>query len=327
MKSFNSIGIFIMGILSLSMVSCDEIMNSIKPQEENYVTVNIGFSGEYITIADSPLETRADYKSDIYGIQVYTVTGGMASTPYANGVFTSLDNLSIKLLEGATYKFVASILVDGDVYDKGDGYTHTDLGLVKTEFEYSTSTELYGLSSVNNGYEKVRFYGELNNYIPDENRVVNIDTKRTVYGAHFIAEDLTEGQLEIRVSRGYMSTLYTKVLTTESPEYDGIYSFTSQSEAWRGIMDMSNPNVYLNYYTTKQLNISWIKADGSVTPLGTYDVTFKRNVKTTIRIKVADAGVPSGIMLTRESAVMVDDDKEYVIEGGKVTEVPVVETK
>ena len=52
-------------------------------------------------------------------------------------------------------------------------------------------------------------------------------------------------------------------------------------------------------------------------------LTFKRNVKTTIRFKVEEVGVKSGIILTREDVPMMDDDKEYLIEGGKVTEVPV----
>ena len=149
---------------------------------------------------------------------------------------------------------------------------------------------------------------------------MEIATKRTVYGAHFVAEGLTEGNLHIDVSN-----IYTVNLTNNNPEYNGIYCFSNIREAWYGTLEkVEEPPV--NYYTTKQLTIKWTKDDGSETPLGTFDVTFKRNVKTKIRIKVTDPGVQNGIVITREETPMTDDENEYVIEGGEITVVPVTTT-
>ena len=78
-----------------------------------------------------------------------------------------------------------------------------------------------------------------------------------------------------------------------------------------------------NYSATKKLTVSWTKADGSVVPLGTFSVTFERNVKTTVKIKAEEAGSSNGITVVKENVPMVDDDKEYQISGGTVTEVPV----
>lgn len=170
------------------------------------------------------------------------------------------------------------------------------------------------------------FNGELTDYTPADNGSVEIGTKRTVYGAHLIAEGLSEGSLNItaRNSIGPNGGFYVN-LTEAVPEYNGIYCFGDVRIAWFGTLEkVEEPPV--NYYTTKQLTIKWTKDDGSETPLGTFDVTFKRNVKTKIRIKVTDPGVQNGIVITREETPMTDDENEYVIEGGEITVVPVTTT-
>lgn len=333
MKIIKTFALVLMAALSFSLVSCETEIDNLIPQEGNYVTVNLGIGGEYIELAETPLETRADenykeYISDVYLIQVYTITESGMRTPYASGSFRSLDALSIKLLEGSKYDFVASIITDVTFYAMGENgdYWHSEYGGQDTQFNYSNNYVIDQLTSIWNGYnlKKERFFGELNGYSPSEDALVKIDTKRTSYGAHFIADGLTEGSLDIQIRfQGYNSSNYISLnLTPETPEYNGIFSFSDQQNAWRGSHDMPT-NTYVDYYDTKQININWIKADGSTTPMGTYDVTFKRNVKTTIRISVEEVGVKSGIVLTREDVPMVNDDKEYLIEGGKVTEVPV----
>ena len=57
--------------------------------------------------------------------------------------------------------------------------------------------------------------------------------------------------------------------------------------------------------------------------MGTYEVTFERNVKTTIRINAEDSGIDGGIIVNKDSSIIIDDDNIYYISGGTVTEVPV----
>ena len=60
MKITKAFGLAIMAVISIGLVSC-EIENEINtPVEENYVTVNLGIAGEYIELAETPLETRAE---------------------------------------------------------------------------------------------------------------------------------------------------------------------------------------------------------------------------------------------------------------------------
>ena len=327
MRKWNWLGMAMMAILmSMNLVSCSQENDAVLPEQpaEEYVTVKLGVTGEYLELSESPLGTRTEGDlKDLIGIQVYTVSES-GTTGYAYGVFNSLDNVSIKLLQGQKYKFATSIIVDGD---GGVGFSVSK----KTDFTYSSNISFdsfYFISPNKMGlYKYDRFYGELAEYTPTENGIVEIATKRTAYGAHYIAEGLTEGELTVGVNSNN-GLLYLVEISSENPESDEIYTFRNIQSAWEG-KEVRNPETseleYADYYTTKQLTFKWTKVDGSEIPLGTYDVTFKRNVKTTIRIKVAEPGFQNGIVITREDDALSEDENEYVIEEGEITEVPVTQ--
>ncbi len=332
MKKMKWIGMTMMAVLmGMNLVSCSQENDAVLPEQqtEEYVTVNLGVTGEYLEWLESPLGTRVEEEGrDVIAIQVYALDENGTTTQYAMGEFLSLDNVNIKLLENQEYSFCVHILVDechcsdDEIMDDGHPGCCRNIG----------SGFIYGECDIpmrDTGYEGDRYYGELSGYIPTENGVVSIETKRTVYGAHFIAEELTEGNLKINVRTNWFGNYYSVSLTPETPESDKIYTFSDTRQAWLGseIWDSGTfTGTYENYYTTKRLTISWTKDDGLVLPLGEYDVTFKRNVKTTIRIKVKDqSDITNGIIITREEAAMTDDENEYVIEveDGTITEVPV----
>ena len=309
------------------------------PEQQEYVTVNLGLAGEYVEISESPLMTRADGAQDLIAVRVRTITGDSEPVNYAYGVFTSLNNVSIKLLAGQKYKFETSIMVGvpGSEYDYGHyyhngEYTHCFGTPVSSDFTYSAKFHLYNFHDIwnrysNNGYEHHhdRFYGELEEYVPENGGTVQIEAKRVAYGVRYVAEGLNEGVLNIGVTNRYNEELYRLEVLSENPDYAGLYSFRSLREAWQG--RWVEDGWYENYYADKSLNISWTKADGSVTPLGAYKVTFKRNVMTTIRIKVDQAAAPDGkgIVIVRTDDALVSDSYEYVLNGGEVTEVPVTQ--
>ena len=109
------------------------------------------------------------------------------------------------------------------------------------------------------------------------------------------------------------NTLYTVNLTTANYEKDNIYTF----------YDVSGAYYNNDYSANRNLTINWTKDNGEVVPLGTYTVTFKRNVKTTIRIKAGDLSINNGITVTKEDTPFSDDENEYIIEGGEIITVPV----
>ena len=300
---------------------CEDII--FPEQESEYVTVDLGVTGEYLKVSESPLMSRTESTlEDLINIRVCTIEEDGNITTYASGIFTSLENLKIKLLNGKKYNFYVSIIADGYKCLENntcDGFS----GAISTNFNYSSYWSSWHFDNLSGGsinakhqFKHDHFYGELTDFTPTKDGNVNIETKRTAYGVHYIAEGLTEGDLKIDVGGYYFDLSYSVNLTVNNQENNGIYTFSQIREAW----------IVPNYYATKKLNISWTKDNGSIIPLGTYEITFKRNVKTTIRIKLDDQSTQSGIVITREETPMANDDNEYVIEGGEMTEVPVTTT-
>ena len=319
MKTLRFLGTALIATLMCVACSNEEIVP--EEQEAKYVTVDLGVTGEYLDLYNVPLATRTSTTPETYAIEVSSIQNDSTTQSYAYGIFNSLNNVKIKLLEGQQYHFSVYIVND-NFYEvqQGSGiYWSPEFNTrISNEFSYSINGGISYLPP----YQKDIFYGQLNYYTPTQNSTVEIPTKRVVYGAHFIAEGLTEGSLNINVG-----DLYSVRLTSDFPEDDNIYRFNNLVDAWRGIPIFGDGMKYgyENYYSTKRLYITGI-LNGIESYFGEYSVTFRRNVKTTIRIKVKDkSDISNGIVITREEAPMTNDDKEYVIEveDGTITEVPV----
>ena len=311
MKTLRLLGMALFAVLMcVNFASCsnEEIIDE-EAVKDKYITVGLNCVGEYLDITNSPL-SRAKVGDDIYRIGVSQFNDDAGKyIDYAYGEFaTSLDGITIRLLEGADYKFTVSIIVGG-VYKEST---------YNTSFTYGKS----GISAI--APDKECYYGELEKYTAIEGKGVSINTKRVSFGAEFIAEDLTEGKITI------IGVKPEVTLTPEEPKSYHIHSFSSAYGAWLGIKTSTyDPETgkeiieYKNYTEERTLEVYYTNSNGEVTPLGNFNVTFKRNIKTTIRIKVGDLlAINNTIAVTREETEITNDDNEYIIEGGKIIEVP-----
>lgn len=304
-----------------------------EPQKDKLIVVGLKCTGELLDITNSPLsraEGGDEYHIQVFSLEEKTMDYGddgiytyMEETPYAYGSFESLDDVKIKLFDGHQYKFKIAIAV-------GQGRDSSG-GLYNSDFTYSSTTDINpDRTAIYASHEG--FYGELEQYTPVEGGNVSIETKRVSYGVEFIAEGLEEGTLDITVAENTFSEYYV-TLTSENPQYTGIHSFDDVRQAWlgkeveTGVDEDGEPIYgYENYTNEASITINWTKAEDDVTPLGTHKVTFERNVKTTIRIKMEEVSISNGVTITREDTPLTDDDNEYVIEGGSVVEIPVGDT-
>ena len=300
-------------LMMAGFASCNEVITPEEPQEEKYVEVSLACAGEILEVANSPLSKPTGSNADVYHIKVYSLQpkpgepNYMEAVQYAVGHFTtSLDGVTIRLLEGQQYKFEVTIVINEDLMV--DQYT-------SREFAYSNNNDpAFGVPVTKEGY-----YGVLETYTPVEGGSVTINTIRVSYGARFEAENLTEGSLSVKVSSSnYGGELYSVLLTQGEPVNEKIYSFSYHFGVWNSYKEGT-----MNYSCKKYLTISWTKADGSVIPLGNFNVTFERNVKTTVKIKAEDTAGSKGITVIKENVGIIDDDNIYYISGGTVTEVPV----
>lgn len=304
---------------SLSFYSCSQESTSSSQGLTNAksYTVHLGLGGEITDISTSPLTKAAVADSNLYGIQVYSCPATSSSSPtytqYAYGLFNDKSAMTVNLLQGYIYKFACTMVVNGKnkLLNYGSGYYYPFWGKDNTVqpnnlFTYSTGDGFSGLargSSFLSSNRKIydrpnidRYYGELTGFTPAENASASISMKRVAFGAKFIADGLTDGKLKISMQ--------------EAPDIYITYPDTTVQD----IFTFYNNNYYSNpmswtqdgYSETVSTSITWIKADGATIPLATQDITFKRNMLTTITVKVNDTSSKNGIDINQETTSMGD---------------------
>ena len=304
--------IFLLMFAAICFAACGGDENSIPgvtPDEPNTTPkeflVSLGFSGEITSIEEGPLSRAAT--NDLYGIQVYSSPASADDyRPYAYGLFDSKDGMVIKLLEGYKYKFVSSMVVDGkqkiESYDYGISYwspfNTSNATKLENKFVYDSGKEmdylddgrtyLAELSDPLNHPNTIRYYGEVTDYVPTANGSVSINMKKVVFGAKFITEGFTEGTLYIK-----LKDAPTLQLVFPQTEVEDIFTFKNEyTSGNRWTADTYTENILVS--------ISWQKNDGAIVPLINQEVTFKRNIKTTITVKVNDSSVNQGLNITEE---------------------------
>ena len=296
------------------------------PTEPEYVTVSLGLNVE-LDCEYEPL-TRAEENSDLYGIQVYSTpypaTEKAEWTKFAYGLFDNVDNLTIKLVRGYEYKFETIMVKDGKdkVELDSDGYRKPFMheisyrGYVSTPLSTSFIYDKLGLhpwgdESLDSYYLNFElYYGELVGYIPGDNdSKATIELKRTSFGAKFIAKgDYAEnGTLEIIMGDDPKPHLTLNL--AEGNEVSDIFSFRYQRDAW---LDD-------NYTETIPVLLRIAYSDGTSAPLGTHNITFKRNTTTVVNVDLSvggDSGV--GFVVTEGGEMPVGD--EITIKDGEIVD-------
>lgn len=271
-------------------------------------TVQLGMGGELDIIYEPLTKSSTD---DLYGIQVYSmpdIDGASAWTAYAYGLFDDASNITIKLLKGYKYKFEATMLVDGK--NKLYGYTgpsysfpffaygtsseHSSVG---DQFNYTSITKFNGLNKGEStikddgGYSSYarpnveRYYGELENYIPGRNgEKAVISMSRTSFGVKYQVIGKDSGTIEIMME-GAPKMIFE--LAPGNTEKSDVFTFSKVYDAWK--------NADNEYSETVKTSVNWYRGDGTVVPLGTHEIVFKRNMTTVVKIDVSNDGANTGL--------------------------------
>ena len=312
--------------------ACSEVGSTEQPNtptEPEYVTVSLGLNVE-LDYEYEPL-TRAEENNDLYGIQVYSTpypaTEDAVWTKFAYGLFDTADNLTIKLVRGHEYKFETIMVKDGkdkidynasfDTYGgpfdhetSPNSYVSCNTPL-STSFIYSTlGMREWGDDGLYRYLNVELYYGELVGYVPGENdSKATIELKRTSFGAKFIAkgEYAENGTLEVIMPRDQNPKL--KLNLAEGNEVLGIFSFRKVRAAW---LDE-------NYTETATVTLRIAYSDGTTAPLGTHDITFKRNITTVVNVNLTVGGENGvGFVITEEGEMPEGD--EITIKDGEIVD-------
>ena len=284
------------------------------------IEVRIGMNGDISVSTDS--ETRSSADNGIYGINVYFDKDKDSKTDdiYAYGVFDNVADMTITLLSGYKYKFVCTFAKNGEhslYYGQYDGnsymgyakpfatnkHSSTELG---NKFIYSNQTSEY-LSGIGNGdavvcdlttgaaytqtYPRIhRYYGELDSYSPVAGGVATIPLKKTVFGMKLIIKGVPEGSLNADVKANGTSLLNMTATQADYVSGNDLYSYVNVYDCWKN--ESTIPGTVTWSYTSdkfSQWNLS-----------GSSEITFKRNVLTTITVSVTPDSASASISLTEE---------------------------
>ena len=324
MKLFSNLLASIAMLSMLSLATACENSSTLPEQpttpEPEYVTVslglNVGLDCEY-----EPL-LRSNENNDLYGIQVYSTpipaTADSEWAPFAYGLFDNVDNLTIKLVRSFEYKFVVAMVKDGKdkTYCKdgeyGEPFHHfTGVG----EFTPISESFIYGPQYLTYLTDKYRmrhlnvelYYGELGAYIPGDNdSKATIEINRISFGAKYkvTGEYAENGTLEIIMPEA----VQLNINLAEGNEVSEIYTFTKMRAAW---LDE-------NYTETEPVTLRIAYADGTSAPLGTHDITFKRNTTTVVNVDMSIGGEDGvGIVVTEEGEM---PEEEITIKDGEIVD-------
>lgn len=324
----------LLAVIGMLFTACSEVGTSEQPTptEPEYVTVSLGVDFVDLDVTYEPL-SRAQKSNDLYGIQVYSAvptSGDYDWQPFAFGAFDSTDNLTINLLKGYEYKFIATMVKDGKekierlkIYENGEwlgdyAYAIPINSAISDNFIYGPNDKWeiqYGWADLrdnNSGnhysYPNVeRYYGELEGYAPTDNGgKAKIQLKRTSFGVKYIAKgnNATSGTLEILMDQAPQLDLNL----AESNQIYEIYTFHNIRAAW---LDD-------NYSETIPVVLRLVREDGTVVPFGTHNITFKRNKTTVVNINTDDCGESSGVGVEFIDSGDMPDGDEITIDDGEI---------
>lgn len=332
-------------IACIAMTACsNENDNAPLGNEESDVyTVKLGMAGEILDITEEPLTRAAG--DDLYGIQVYSCPTNAETTKwtyYAYGLFDDVENAEIKLLNGYKYKFVASMVKDGKnkLHYTSGGYwaPFTTTGgtlactAISTTFYYESSVYMNRLASGESWFSNTgtktysipnteRYYGELLDYEPVEGGTASIEMKRVSFGAKFIAQGnfkKTGGTLTINMTGAPLIEMVATQGNNQEHKYEDIYTFSDVDAAYAND----------KYTETISINMNFTKDDGVVIPLGEHKITFRRNKKTVVTIKLTENTTDSALGFSIDSTESTDLDNmteegNVTVEDGTVTDTTV----
>lgn len=289
-------------------------------ETQEVYTVRLNFSGD-IQTEESPLSRAETESRDLYGIQVYK-----DGNYFAAGMFDNTNDITINLLAGGSYKFVCTGVKEGKdklYYWSSNGYGYNsqafycrngDVLWNRVNSFYYTTMKYYSLSdlstsythaSQNSSYTKKcagvdRFYGELDNYTPAVNGVVNLELKRVSFGIKVKVSNIIDGDVSVKCYNDHNTFVDVSGLTSNYESEGALFSMANVYDAWQYAS---------NYLENITMVVTWNRGVG-VTQSWAKTIQVKRNAMNTIRIKLGADDSDIGVGVTPEGGEMGGEDEE-----------------
>lgn len=288
-------------LMLFALISCTSITEELGQLENNDVAegnkeyvVSIGMGGEMVNITDAPL-TKAS-GDDLYGFQVYVKKKGDESASYesyAYGLFDDISDLSITLVDGYLYKFVATCVIDGKnkinkYYNSATGIIHyySPFGIyLLNKFVYDTSmgcSSLYWASEYTSDVVNIqpdRYYGEAVNFDPSLSENIDIEMLKCMAGMKLVVSKITEGELVISIK----GKTYSIAAGDSELEVETVFELThNEALSYLWVYEKISPKQ--TYSTTEYLTVTHKHSYNINETIYHGEVIFTRNKQTLIKV-------------------------------------------
>lgn len=293
--------IFILFSLLFCACSENEILNtvdSVDTPEDSIITVKLNIMGDVQT-SETPLTRAKETEStDVLGILVYN-----KNKMFASGLFDCWDNISLNLKAGSKYDVYCTMIADAKnklawyhddnwneypfyrpdaglnklYYEEGDSYSYYK-DVIKDRFQSGrVSFNKYDVGQYCTPIE--RFYGEVTDYTPTVDGVIDLPLKRVSFGLKVKVSGITDGSVSVTCKNNY-NTFYSNSNITSNIESEGqLFSMYNIYDAWQ--------YADADYQEAVSLSVVWTRGNGIVQNLGTKTAYVKRNVMNIIKVKLS----------------------------------------
>lgn len=172
-----------------------------------------------------------------------------------------------------------------------------------------------------------RYYGEITNYSPKENGIVNISLKRCVFGVRFNITGISDGTLSYWLSWGnYDNHYFDKFceqsdVTTDLITEGEIYTYENLYDCWKGAMTAED------YSQVFYVVIEWKRGNGVTQNLPREKIMLKRNTMNNINIRLNGGDANNNFNLDIDNTEMGEENTDLDIDAGDMTDTPVDPTE
>lgn len=289
--------IFILFSLLFCACSENEILNTIDSEvtpEDSIITVSLNIVGD-VQACETPITRVTEQLSsqDVLGIVV-------SGSHYVLGIFNSWSNLDLKLKAGRQYNIAYTLIKDAKTklaWTNGWNYYpfyFTDYHPWNEFIYYESLTSFNskiesrlrdGGVSISNYQDRSysqaidRFYGEVTNYTPTVDGVLELPLKRVSFGLKVKVSGITDGSVSVTCKNNY-NTFYSNSNITSNIESEGqLFSMYNIYDAWQ--------YADTDYQEPVELSVVWTRGNGIVQDLGTKTAYVKRNVMNIIKVRLS----------------------------------------
>lgn len=161
--------------------------------------------------------------------------------------------------------------------------------------------------------------------MPREGGIVNIELKRCVFGAKFVVTGVSDGTFRFSVkdkqSKSSESLFYQSGIKADTTYKENIYTYRNVYECWQ------NSIVENDYSQDFTLEMTWERGNGVTQELDPQTITFKRNVLTTVNIRLNGGDTNNSLNMDIEDTEMKEENTDLDIDAGDMTDTPIDPTE